>query len=283
VRRFNVALVLLYLASVAGSVPVVYYFARKQVEAQAARELNLLVDMVKSVQGYVVKDLRPYLTKQQIFYSPAVSGIVATARIARNFQELQPAYYIKSSSDNPLNEDNWPEPLEQQLLERYRGDEKLGNLIEIGTIKGRNYLVSSTPKASTPECLRCHGDPQQAPDDVRKTYGTTSGYHYEPKGVVGVSVVGVPFEDIQSVTVQRSLWVTGMLTALFAAIFVIVNLLVRRYLISPILSIARTASAVSQGDLEQQVRMDRNDELGELAHSFELMRRSLVSAMKRMR
>ena len=280
-RRFNVALLLLYLASIAVSVPAVYYFARQQVESQAHRELGLLVDIVKSVQTYVIKDLRPYLTKQQIFYSPAVSGVAATARVAKHFKDLQPEFHIKVASDNPLNPENWPEPLEQRLLERYRG-EKLDGLVDTGQIGGQTYLVASAPKSSVPDCLRCHGDPKKAPEDVREKYGSASGYHYEPQGVVGVSLVGVPMEDIRELTIQRSLYVTGMLTGLFAVIFVIVNLLVRRYLITPIMDIARTAQAVSQGELDRVVTVPRNDEIGELARAFELMRRSLVAAMKRM-
>lgn len=281
--RFNLALLAMYVISVLLSVPAVYYFAGQQVEEQANRELQILVDMVQSIQGYVASDLRPHFTSQGVFYSPAVSGIVAVSRVAQNFKERQPDFYIKVASDNPLNGDNWPEPLEQVLLERYRQDRSLEGLRETGTIQGRSYLVSSVPKHSRKGCLRCHGDPKKAPPDVRDTYGTTSGYYYEPEGVVGVSLVGAPLANVQQLTLERSLFVVGMLTVLFGLIFVTVNLLVRRYMIRPIVAIADNARAVSQGDLDRQVGIERDDEIGELAHSFELMRRSLLSAMKRMR
>ena len=282
-KRFNLALLGLYVVSVALSVPAVYYFASQQVQTQADKELRLLVDMVESIQGYVAKDLRPHFTSQGVFYSPAVSGIVAVSRIAKNFKERQPEFYIKIASDNPLNGDNWPEPLEQALLERYRGGGEPEGLVEAGIIQGQSYLVSSSPKSSRKGCLRCHGDPKKAPEDVRATYGSTSGYFYEPEGIVGVSVVGVPLESIQRVTLERSAVVVGMLTALFAVIFVTVNLLVRRYMINPIVDIAHSARAVSQGELDHAIKLSRDDEIGELAHAFELMRRSLLSAMKRMR
>jgi HAMP domain-containing protein len=208
---------------------------------------------------------------------------VATARVADQFKKLQPAYYIKNASDNPINPVNRPEPMEATLLQRFRGDHSLDSLVETGEIQGRNFLVASAPKVSKKGCLRCHGDPQKAPKDQLELYGTgTDGYNYIPDDVVGVSVVGVPLADVNAIATQRSLVVIGLLTGLFAIIFIMVNILVRRYLLTDIFQITRMAQAVSQGDINRSVALDRNDEIGELAHSFELMRRSLVAAMRRL-
>jgi hypothetical protein len=49
VRRFNVALVRIYLLSLLISAPVIYYYTRQQVHEQANEELRLMVDVVKSV------------------------------------------------------------------------------------------------------------------------------------------------------------------------------------------------------------------------------------------
>lgn len=282
-RRFNLALLLLYVLSVLISGAAVWSLTKQQVYAQANKELTLLVDMVKSIQGYVAGDLRPWFLKNNQFYTRAISGIVATARVADHFKKLQPGYYIKNASDNPINAVNLPEPMEASLLQRFRGDHSLESLVETGEIQGRNFLVASAPKVSKQGCLRCHGDPEKAPKDQQELYGTgTGGYNYIPDDVVGVSVVGVPLADVNAIATQRSLVVIGLLTGLFAIIFIMVNILVRRYLLSDIFQITRTAQAVSQGDVNRSMVIDRNDEIGELAHSFELMRRSLVAAMQRL-
>lgn len=66
-------------------------------------------------------------------------------------------------------------------------------------------------------------------------------------------------------------------------LFMIVNILVRHLILTPIVEITRVAKEVSGGDLYQAIEVtDRNDEIGDLGKSFELMRRSLVTAMKRM-
>jgi HAMP domain-containing protein len=99
-----------------------------------------------------------------------------------------------------------------------------------------------------------------------------------------LSLVGVPLENIQSLTLQRSLVVIGAITIIFALLFVIVNLLVRRLILVPVLEITEVAKAVSKGDIQREISTEkRNDEIADLASSFELMRRSLLTAMKRMK
>lgn len=282
-RRFNLALLLLYLVSIGIAAPVIYATTERQVNQQADKELRLLVDMVRSIQGYVAGHLRPFLMEKGLFYSPGFSGIVATGLIAEKFEEFQPGYYIKNVSDNPLNPKNNPQPFEQELLSRFRADRTLGETTEIGTINGQRMLVSAAPKESKKGCLRCHGEPEKAPEEISSRYGQTYGYYYKVGDVAGVSLVGVPLENVQAVATERSLVAIGLLTALFAIIFFSINMLVRRTMVKPILDISQEAKAISQGRMEQPLESDRNDEVGDLIHSIELLRRSFVQAMKRMK
>jgi HAMP domain-containing protein len=222
--------------------------------------------------------------KQDIFYTPAVSGIVATARIAGYLAEKQPQYYIKNASDNPLNPNNEALGLENELLDRFRDDRGLAALSEEGVIGGKAYLVSSAPKVSKKGCLRCHGDPAKAPADQKVSFGGNKGYGYKTGEVVGVSLVGVPLADVQALSLERSLYVIGGITLLFAVLFIVVNMLVNRLILVPIRTITEVATAVSKGDLNRAVTVaDRNDEISDLGQAFELMRRSLITAMKHLK
>ena len=283
-KRFNLSLIVMYVCTVLIAAPTIYFSTKKQVYSNAEADLALLVDVVKSIQDFVATDLRPHFLREKIFYSPSFSGIVATSRIAKYLQQKQPDYYISNVSDNPLNPANQARGLEISLLDQFREDRKLDSINTDGIIDGRNYLVSSAPKISKKGCLRCHGDPADAPRDVTIGYGTESGYGYRSDEVVGVSVVGVPLEDVQRLAIERSLFVIGGITVLFALLFIVVNQLVKQLILSPIASITELAKAVSQGDIGREVAVvRRNDEISELANAFELMRRSLVTAMKRMR
>ena len=66
-RRFNISLLLLYFLSIAVSAPAIYYFTRTEVFAQANSELRLLGDLVKSIKGYIGKDMRPGSSRTSSF------------------------------------------------------------------------------------------------------------------------------------------------------------------------------------------------------------------------
>ena len=82
-----------------------------------------------------------------------------------------------------------------------------------------------------------------------------------------------------------SIAVVITLSLLFALVLVLVNLLVRRSIINPLSAITTHAYAVSHGNFDAVFDKEnlRDDEIGELAISFELMRRSMLLAAKRLK
>ena len=128
---------------------------------------------------------------------------------------------------------------------------------------------------SQESCLQCHGVPEKAPREVVEQYGTNSGYGYTIGQVVGANFVAVPLTNINSLILKRSLVAFGLLTLLFSGIFILMDRLVQRFVLKPVINMARS---VSEGLLEEEVSVGREDEIGELAHAVELMRRSLVTA-----
>ena len=283
--RFNRALLLFYVVTVLISIPVTYFLTRQQVLSQADRELTLLVDMVRAARNVVREETRPYFMPKGEFFGPTISSTVMANTIASKFLREQPDYYIKIASDNPLNLDNLPEPLETQLLSRFRADDKLKRIVETGRVKGRLYLVSAAPAKVKKGCMRCHGDPADAPSEITEPYGTTSGYHYTLGDVVGATVVGVPLADLNTLVLQRSMVVVVTLSVLFALVLTLVNLLVRGSIINPLTAITAHANEVSRGNFNAVLDKDslRDDEIGELAISFDLMRRSMLLAVKRLK
>ncbi len=276
--QFRRVLIGLYVMTLVVTILSVSVWTRHQVNVNSRQELNLLVDLVKSVQTYVAEDMVPYLLPRGIFYSPAVSLTVATKSVAKHFLKLQPQYYIRVASDNPLNPTNKSDPLEQKIIEQFRTEANLKSLVKKGKIGGQKYLVSSKPSVSKESCLQCHGVPDQAPPQIVQEYGTNSGYGYVPGQVVGANFVGVPLTNVNSLILKRSLVAFALLTLLFSGIFIFIDRLVQRFVLKPVINMARIARSVSEGLLDEEVSVRSEDEIGELARAVELMRRSLVTA-----
>lgn len=282
-KKLNRLLLTLYLIIVALSIPATYYSTQQQIREQANRELSLLVDMVRSVRNVVREETRPYFLPKGEFFPPVVSSTVMAKTVASKFAKLRPEYYIRIVSDNPLNKENLPDNAEAQILNRFRAADKPSKIVETGILRNQNYLISAAPASAKKGCLICHGTPAKSPTQITAKYGSDSGFGYKVGDIVGASVVGVPMANLNELLFTRSLIIVGILTALFAVIFSLINGLVKRSIITPLLSISEAAKSVSRGNINESISINRNDEIGDLAYSFELMRRSLVAIVKKMR
>lgn len=281
--KFNQSILTLFLIISLALIPLVYFLTKTQVMNQSHKELTLLVDMVKAVRNVVREDTRPHFTPKGEFFPVVVSSTVMAKTVAKKFERTRPEYYIQIFSDNPLNTDDLPQPLEAKLLERFRQDRELKSIVEIGTIKGKEYMVSSAPATVKKGCLLCHGNPALAPLSISKTYGINSGYGWKVGDVIGGSAVGVPLADINSLAIKRTLYALVALAIVFGILYVYLNSIVRKKIISPILEISTKAKKIAKGDLGEAVNIERDDEIGELATSFEMMRRSFITLVRRIK
>ncbi len=272
---FHGALLLIYLVSVLAVVPLIYFLTKAELYSQANKELKLLVDVVSSVRAIVHEKTRPYFLAKGEFFPPVVSLTVMAKELASRFQTRQPSYLIRMISDNPLNSENLPEGLEFSVLQELRNGGAEKGIIQTGTIHGRSYLISAAATKVAEDCLMCHGDPNAAPKEITAKYGTTSGFGWQPGTIIGASLVGVPVADLNAAVLVRSGIVIGIITVLFAGVLIVLNRVVEKNIIQPILSITEAAKAISLGRSNEPLVSDRDDEIGALTRAFELMRRSI--------
>lgn len=280
--KFNQSLISLFLVVSLILVPIIYFLTRAQVMSQADSELTLLVDIIKSVRNVVREDTRPHFIQKAEFFPPVVSSTVMAKTVAEKFARIRPEYYIKIFSDNPLNAEDLPDELEKTLLTRFRQDKSLKTIVETGTIRGKEYLVSSAPSTAKEGCLRCHGEPDSSPPEIASQYGS-SGYGWRVGDIVGGIALGVPLADVTAITLERSIYALLTLATIFGLLFLYINSIVRKSIIVPIAKIATEAKKIAKGDASQAVQYEGDDELGELANSFELMRRTFISLVRKIK
>ncbi len=279
--RFHRVLAFTYLVSVLAVIPVIYLMTKSELYSQANKELKLMVDVVRSARAIVQKETRPHFLPKGEFFPPVVSSTVMAKTLASHLKELQPSYLIRMVSDNPLNQENKPEELELKVLETLRY-EKLETLELSGDIQGTNYLISAAVSKVRDSCLICHGDPAMAPKEITEKYGTTSGFGWKSGAVIGASLVGVPVANLNAAVFKRSAIVVGIITVLFATVLLVLNRVVEKSIIEPILEITSSAKEVSLGRSNRPLISDRDDEIGALTRAFELMRRSINIATKQL-
>jgi HAMP domain-containing protein len=278
---FNRGLISIYLVSLSLAIPGIYVLTKNELYSQANKELKLMVDVVRSVRGIVRERTRPHFLPKGEFFPPVVSSTVMAKELSTQLKILQPNYLIRMVSDNPLNQENYPGDVELNILRNLRYGHADDGILMTGTLQGREYLISAAAAKVKDGCLICHGSPKTAPKAIVEKYGTTSGYGWESGEIIGASLVGVPLDHFNSVLIKRFSIVIGTITLVFAIILLALNRMVKQKIIQPIQQITETAADVSHGRSNQPFYSERDDEIGALIRSFELMRRSVNIASRR--
>lgn len=132
------------------------------------------------------------------------------------------------------------------------------------------------------ECLKCHGDPEDAPPAVIAKYGSEKAFGYKVGQVRGVVSVSLPAVGIREVI--RSLvnpWTVSLIFIILA-----VNLLFIYSVVIRLVRLTRSAEAIAAGKLETELiysnPSESNDELDHLYHATNLLKRSLIILFKRL-
>ena len=201
--------------------------------------------------------------------------------VSSKFGHLRPEYHIAIVSDNLLNKENLPDVAEKKILERFRQAEGLENIREAGMIQDQQCLLSSAPAVATEGCMRCHGDAAGAPEAITAAYGADSGFNWVVGDIIGASIVGVPLSSVNQLALKRSMYIVGFLMFIFSLVFININRLVKKLIVKTLVGIDHAAQEINQGNINQSIDIVRDDEVGDLARSFELMRRSLVGLIRR--
>jgi HAMP domain-containing protein len=278
---FYKSLFSIYLICILLAIPSVYFLTKDELYSQANKELKIIVDVVRSARAIVRERTRPHFLPKGVFFPTVVSSTVMAKELATHFKKLQPNYLIRMVSDNPLNQENYPDGLELKVLEMLRHGNTDNGIKMTGVIDNRSYLISATATKVKDGCLVCHGSPKTAPQEITNKYGKTSGYGWKSGSIIGANLVGVPVADLNTAVLNRFALVTGAITVLFAFVLLVLTRVVQKQIIEPIQDITDTAKEISLGRRNTPVKSKRNDEIGALTRSFELMRRSINIATKK--
>lgn len=159
----------------------------------------------RAVHRYVTETQRPEIYRLQDegqlykeYFSPKVMSFTY---IARSIKELinserekvgLPRVYFKLATNNPRNPINQADVYESALLERMnRGDVK--EVREVVQQDGEPVLHVAVPiDRSSKGCLKCHGDPKNAPAELLAAYGAERGFHESPNSIRALISIRVP-------------------------------------------------------------------------------------------
>lgn len=192
-------------------------------------------------------------------------------------------YIFRTPKFEPRKSDNTPDEIEAKVLRLFeRGEATEHHEIDRSGGKYNNSVRYFRPVKLTSSCLYCHGDPGKS----MEYWGNANGLD-----VTGVKMenwkvgdVHGAFEVIQSLDpIDRQLAASTALagSAVFIglALLSVIFVLFAQSIAGPLRRTVEVFQRMAKGDLTQRIHVEREDEIGQLAHAVNETSESLNSIM----
>ncbi len=230
----------------------------------------------KLIPGYHDFIARENAADGGIFYGK--NPALATRELSMIANKEATRAIFRVTSDDYRQEDNIPDEFEVLAVKSFK-DDKLLEFVERyenGTYRyARPILVQQ-------ECLKCHGDPEDAPPTVIAKYGSEKAFGYkvgQVRGIVSVSLPAVGLREVIKSLVNP--WTISLVFIILA-----LNLFFIHSVVTRLVQLTRSAEAIAAGKLETELiytnPSESNDELDHLYHATNLLKRSLIILFKRL-
>lgn len=174
----------------------IYYGYMKKVVVQDALEKSkLILQEVEAIRGYVIDELRPKMYElhgDESFILEAMSTTYVSMRVMRLFQQKMEGYTYRRVSQNPRNPENATNQWEDEMFDWFAADRN--RLFWQGQVKSdtSSSFISVIPDYMEKECLRCHGNAQDAPEPIISKYGDFGGFRFSEGDLAGLNSVSIP-------------------------------------------------------------------------------------------
>ena len=281
--KFNLILILCFGIALVPAHLMTQDLLQKNARTQVVQHARLMMQTALATRGYTNKQIKPLLAARLAdeFLPQTVPAYSAT-EIFNSLRETHPEYTYKEATLNPTNPRDRTVDWEADVVNAFRSDTKLPEIIgERDAPLGRALYLARPIRITDQGCLSCHTTPEMTPASVVRMYGTSGGFGWKMNETIGAQIVSVPMAVPLAMAERTHRAMLGTLAGVFGLILVLLNVLLWFAIIRPIRRLSRMADAVSTGNLEVgEVRVRGSDEVAGLAASFNRMRISLAKALK---
>lgn len=262
-----------------------YKLTERNAIVEAKKKGQLLFHYILAYRQYFQTQQRALvmeLVDENRFYPELMSGFVVTRGIWDVFKEENKGYDFKQATLDPLYQPNKADSDEIKMIDAFRQSPDLQMLEGVIDKSGEKFFYLAYPiKIDSRDCLRCHGDPADAPRDQVEIYGTENGYRWQFGDTVSAYVIYVSIQEALASAKQMAgmLFLVGIGCFFLALLAMAVFL--DRSVIQPIEYLSGRIAEISQGkNLQEGFRPEGDDEIGILARGIEHLRQSMIRIHK---
>lgn len=200
------------------------------VEDMLKRKLELALEFELAIRQYIYDEVQPRMfamLSEDEFIPEIMSSSYVARRVLERVQSVRPDVVVKFSAQNPRNPVNLAGPKELEMIAWFNEDTDRDYWYGTVTMEGREYNAIFHAMRMTENCLRCHGDPADAPRELVERYGAEAAFHLPFDRVVGLDTLMAPLDISKAMiakdTVSHFSVVFFGIICLFAAIVLVLR------------------------------------------------------------
>jgi signal transduction histidine kinase/ActR/RegA family two-component response regulator len=178
-----------------------YSTTRQHVLESMDRQAAIAMEFNLAVRAYVAEQVRPIVASmigKDDFIPEAMSTSFVSRSVFEKVRAKFPDFIVKFSSDNPRNPVNLASPEELTLIEYFNAHPAVNEMTTQMHVNGQEYRAHFTAKRMEPNCLRCHGRPEDAPAALLKRYGAEASFNRPLGQVVAMDTVAIPMNQLNA-------------------------------------------------------------------------------------
>lgn len=167
------------------------------VEDLLKRKLELALEFELAMRQYIYDEVQPRMfamLPEDEFIPEIMSSSYVARRVLERVQSVRPEVVVKFSARNPRNPLNLAGPEELEMIAWFNDDTNRDYWYGTVTVEGREYSALFHAMRMTESCLRCHGDPADAPKKLVERYGAEASFHLPLGRVVGMDTLMAPLD-----------------------------------------------------------------------------------------
>ena len=258
-----------------------YTVTRGHIAELIDRQSQLALRFDLAIRRYVAGHIRPEMEKhigKNDFVPEAMSTSFVARAIFDDVHQEFPEYVLKFSAMNPRNPANQAGPEEQAMLAYFEANPKADKWSGQIHLDGRPYYACFHARRVESSCLKCHGNPEDAPASLVARYGRTAGFRRPLGSVFALDTVAIPMDRIRATMAtdlrNHAVFILIGLIGFSTAVMAIFRIVVSRRL-KLIAKHFRLIADHPQGQMIQPVVVDGHDEIRDLADGFNALARRL--------
>jgi len=280
--KFNLVMLVVFLLGLGVTGYISYDLLHKNAREEVVRNAGVMMEAALSMRGYTVGQVRPILPYDPETFHPQSVPAYAATEIMNQLRKKYSDYTYKEAALNPTNPRNRAVEWETDIVNSFRNNTELKEVSGTReTPTGPSLYLARPFQIKDKACLACHTTADMAPAAMVKIYGPNNGFGWKHMEVIGAQIVSVPM-SLPVQNANRAFFTfMGSLTAVFVALFIILNFMLSVLIVRPVTSMSKAADDISTGNMEiPEFSETGGDEMALLRKSFNRMRRSLEKAIE---